>query len=566
MINVKLKKFSQNPISKNRRPYKEVQAMRVNFNYEAASTHTAYLVNQREMGKSLLRLSTGMRILEASDDAAGLFIADQLSLVATGLQEGNRNISTGISALRIAENASGQIFDRLKGIYSRAVRAANDINDPNARAALQREVANLIDAIQKIGTDTEYNGIKLLDGTFQNKYIHYGARMDQVVNVSIADVRAQSLGAYIAQGMGATYVSTTAAASGGDLTTLVTAGALSGALNFKLDAGDYVRINGTTVYQYSGAPELVDAAKLAKNINENANLKAIGIEAKAVNTSVANPYTNPVTVSGTPTTGSATIDLKFYVGDGTKTFTITGFATVNGGSVTTMGLDELVSQINSKASANGVPIVAMNDGGRLKLVTTNGETISIEATVNVATAADAGTINIDYSQLLEGVSTTPVSHNYTAAATSYSAAVKVGRVTIAANETFNLAYSGVSGTGEGLNFDITTGSSATFSNLYTIDLSTNAGAERALMIVSKALQKVDTIRSQIGAVMNNLQSIFDAQKVGYDNTKQAESVIRNTDYAEEMSNFTSLQIKMQSTIAMLAQANALPQMVLQLLR
>ncbi len=69
--------------------------MRVNFNYEASVTHTAYLVNQREMGKPLLRLSTGMRILEASDDAAGLFIADQLSLVATGLQEGNRSISTG---------------------------------------------------------------------------------------------------------------------------------------------------------------------------------------------------------------------------------------------------------------------------------------------------------------------------------------------------------------------------------------------------------------------------------------------------------------------------------------
>jgi flagellin len=182
--------------------------MRVNFNYEASSTHTAYLVNRREIGKSLLRLSTGMRILEASDDAAGLFIADQLSIVATGLQEGNRNISTGISALRIAENAAGQIFDRLRGIYSRAIRAANDINDPNARAALQREVNNLVDAIQKIGTDTEYNGIKLLDGTFQNKYIHYGPRMDQAVNVSIADVRAQSLGAYTVQGQGATYTST----------------------------------------------------------------------------------------------------------------------------------------------------------------------------------------------------------------------------------------------------------------------------------------------------------------------------------------------------------------------
>jgi flagellin len=538
--------------------------MRVNFNYEASSTHTAYLVNQREMGKSLLRLSTGMRILEASDDAAGLFIADQLSLVATGLQEGNRNISTGISALRIAENASGQIFDRLKGIYSRAIRAANDINDPNARAALQREVANLIDAIQKIGTDTEYNGIKLLDGTFQNKYIHYGARMDQVVNVSIADVRAQSLGAHIAQGLGATYTSGTAT-DGGELTLLLgDNGALgvAGADNFRLDNGDYVRINGTTVYQYDSTTgtELVDAAKLAKNINENSNLKAIGIEAKAVNTSVANAYTNPVTASGTPGTDTATINLIFYVGDGTKRFTITGFASVDGSSVNTMGLDELVSKINSEASAKGVPIVAMNDGGRLKLVTTNGETIAIEAAVNVT--GGAPTVDIDYSQLLEGASTV-AGHDAT---NGFSAAVKVGRVTIAANETFNLAYNGVSGSGEGLNFDIDDGDSAIFSNLYTIDLSTNAGAERALMIVSKALQKVDTIRSQIGATMNNLQSIFDAQKVGYDNTKQAENVIRNTDYAEEMSNFTSLQIKMQSTIAMLAQANALPQLVLQLLR
>jgi flagellin len=554
--------------------------MRVNFNYEASVTHTAYLVNQREMGKSLLRLSTGMRILEASDDAAGLFIADQLSVVATGLQEGNRNISTGISALRIAENAAGQIFDRLKGIYARAVRAANDINDPNARAALQREVNNLVDAIQKIGTDTEYNGIKLLDGTFQNKYIHYGPRMDQVVNVSIADVRAQSLGAYIVQGQGATYTSGSVT-TGGTLADLVsTTGALASASTFRLDNGDEVKINGTKVYSLPSSAtssHLVDAATLARNINNNPDLRAIGIEAKAVNTSVANTYYNdPVFASASLTAGtaSATVDLKFYIGDGTISFTINNFATVSASgstvSVTTMSLDQLVSKINSAAAAAGAPIIAINDGGRLKLLTNNGETIAIEAKVDV-TGSFTGSlvININYSQLLEDASTWSVTHGFTGAGTKYSAAVKVGRVTIAANEAFNFTYSGVSdnGTpGEGLNFDIVSGSSAPFSNLYTIDLSTNAGAERAMMIVSKALQKVDTVRSQIGAVMNNLQSIFDAQKVDYDNTKQAESVIRNTDYAEEMSNFTTLQIRMQSTIAMLAQANTLPQMVLQLLR
>jgi flagellin len=563
--------------------------MRVNFNYEGTSTHTAYLTNQREMGKSLLRLSTGMRILEASDDAAGLFITDQLSVVATGLQEGNRNISTGISSLRIAENASGQIFDRLKGIYSRAVRAASDTNDPNARASLQREVNNLIDAIQKIGTDTEYNGIKLLDGTFAGKFIHYGARMNQTVNVSIADVRAQSLGIYTVEGRGSTFTTAGTFTTGGTLGSLVGTGALggTGASNYRLDSGDYVTINGRTVYSLpNGATSshLVDAATLAKNINDNADLKAIGMEAKAVNESVANSYNTSGVVTASASgdnSGTINVNLNFYIGDGSKSFTIIGFASVGlgtGGSatVTVKSLDQLVSDINTQASAYNAPITAMNDGGRLKLVTTNGETIAIEAKVDASGASfDAGTpagsatVSIDYSQLLQGASGTAVSHTVNASnPTRYSAAVKVGKVTIDASDTFKLEYNGVSGTGsnKGLDFDRASGAPPTLTNLYQIDLSTNDGAEKAMRIVSKALQKVDTLRSQIGAVMNNLQSIFDAQKVAYDNTKQAESVIRNTDYAEEMSNFTTLQVKMQSTMAMLAQANTLPQMVLQLLR
>jgi flagellin len=399
--------------------------------------------------------------------------------------------------------------------------------------------------------------------------------MDQVVNVSIADVRAQSLGAYTVQAQGATYTNNTINSSGDGTLTGLLSGSLSGAANFRLDSGDHVTINGKTVY--SGSNRLVDAATLARNINNHPDLKAIGIEAKAVNTSTASAYNNPVTATGAGTaTKTATIDLNFYIGDGTKTFTINNFATVSGTSgpatVTTMSLDELVSKINSAAATAVAPITAINDGGRLKLLTNNGETIAIEARVNVGGTFGDGnslTVNINYSQLLEGAGT--ASQTFTSTGINYTAAVKVGRVAIAANEAFNFTYLGVSDNGDplldqGFNFDIAPGASTPFSNLYSIDLSTNAGAERALMIVSKALQRVETLRSQIGATMNNLQSIFDAQKVAYDNTKQAESVIRNTDYAEEMSNFTTLQIKMQSTIAMLAQANTLPQLVLQLLR
>ncbi len=187
-------------------------ALRINFNAEAAVTHTALLQNERAMNKSLLRISTGNRILSAADDAAGLFIADQLSVVAAALQQGNRNIQTGISALQIAETNVGQIFDKLKTIYTKAQSAANDINDPNARAALQRDISNLVDAIQKLGTDTEYNGIKLLDGTFSDKVIHYGARADQTITVGINSVKANDLGAFMVTGA-CTANSVTAVAS-----------------------------------------------------------------------------------------------------------------------------------------------------------------------------------------------------------------------------------------------------------------------------------------------------------------------------------------------------------------
>ncbi|RUM32305.1 MAG: flagellin, partial [Aquifex sp.] len=114
-------------------------ATRINYNYEAAVTYTSLKQNERLMNKSLLRLSTGLRILSAADDASGLFIADQLSLVSTGLEQGNRNIQFAISALQIAEGGVSQIYDKLKTMYQKAVSAANDINDPNARAALQRD-------------------------------------------------------------------------------------------------------------------------------------------------------------------------------------------------------------------------------------------------------------------------------------------------------------------------------------------------------------------------------------------------------------------------------------------
>ena len=211
------------------------------------------------MNKSLLRLSTDYRILSAADDSAGLFITDMLGTVAKALEQDNRNIQTDISALQIAETNAGQIYAKLQEIYVRAQNAANDINNPNARQALQDEINNFIDAIQKIATDTEYNRIKLLDGTFTSKSIHYGLRKDQTVSISISSLKATDLGAYTAQRDGKTQSVT--AATTNDFSTWI-----SNQSAYYIDSGDYFKVNGIDVL--GTANNMVDVSVIANNINK----------------------------------------------------------------------------------------------------------------------------------------------------------------------------------------------------------------------------------------------------------------------------------------------------------
>ena len=533
-------------------------ALKINFNAEATVTHTALLQNERAMNKSLLRISTGNRILSAADDAAGLFIADQLSVVAAALEQGNRNIQTGISALQIAETNVGQIFDKLKTIYTKAQSAANDINDPNARSALQRDIANLVDAIQKIGTDTEYNGIKLLDGNFSDKVIHYGARADQTITVGINSVKADKLGAFMVTGSYSTTQVTASANAGSTVANGYTAstGAVASGGAFRWDNGDRAVVAGIDVS--TGLSFAVDAKKIADNINSSTNLQNAGISARASNTSKAAAEWTDIQVG----TGQS-LEIRFFVGsDNTADITIS----VGAGQVLT--LSDLVTQINRQASQDNINITAKADNNRLVL-TTQGETIGLEVRVSAAaTTGGTSTISVDMAQFL-GLSSTgqyvTATGGSAGAASATGSAIQVGKLVIMGTDKYNYDFTGITSQGAGIGINPATGDAA-FKNLYSLDVTNNENAEIALDIVKTAIQRVDKIRTQIGSVINNLQAIWDGQKASYDNTKEAENVIRNTDFAAEMSTFITMQIRMQSGIAMLAQANALPQLVLQLLR
>lgn len=539
-------------------------ATKINYNYEAAVTHTSLRQNERLMNKSLLRLSTGLRILSAADDASGLFIADQLSLVSTALDQGNRNIQFAISTLQIAEGSVSQIYDKLKTMYQKAVSAANDINDPNARSALQRDIENLRDAILKIAQDTEYNGIRLLNGSFNNVRIHYGARASQNISVSIASVLPQQLGGYVASDK--SYSVSGAVSLGG------TAGLLANNSQYAVGTGEYLEItlpDGTPVrfndqnqlgYLYgkdiagNDIGYIVDAAKIAETINNNPALQNYGIKAFAKNEVTAS-LTFDNFVKGA---AGDTVRIRFYVGG-----EVVYDKTFDAKDETINDLNAFIADIND---TTGGKLVASKDsnGTTLVLSTPNGETIAVEVQVTDGSGKTEDT-TVDLAALVDVPSGADSQITDAAAPGSTGSAIRVGELHIAGNVSFSVSQSNVTADTPDLIY-FQSPVSASFKSLETLNVTDNLQAQLAQVIIQSAIRQVDTIRSQIGSTIINLQSIYDAQAIAKDNTDNAESVIRNVDFAKEMSQFTKYQIRMQSGIAMLAQANTLSQLVLQLLR
>ena len=147
-----------------------------------------------ELEKAMERLSSGLRINSAGDDAAGLAISSKMEAQVRGLQAAIKNANDGISVTQVAEGAMEEIGNILQRMRELAVQSANDSNSDTDRAYLQGEVAQLSDEISRIASTTQFNGINVLDGSFANKTFQIGANANQSVNLSIADVGAGSLG------------------------------------------------------------------------------------------------------------------------------------------------------------------------------------------------------------------------------------------------------------------------------------------------------------------------------------------------------------------------------------
>ena len=380
----------------------------INTNIASLNAQRNLNASQNSLATSLQRLSSGLRINSAKDDAAGLAIASRFTSQINGLNQAARNANDGISLAQTAEGALGVIGDNLQRIRELAVQSSNATNSNTDRAALQTEVGQLLNEIDRVADQTAFNGVKLIDGSFAGAVFQVGANAGESITVSsIVDANTAALGSVTQN----TSAGLSVAAS--TLTGFATA----------ISAGDFT-INGHDI----------GAVAAAASSSERAG--------------------------------------------------------------------QLVNAINNISAQTGVGAVYNNVTGQI--------TLSSAAAFTIAGAANDATI------------------------TGYA----------------NGAFA----------------TTSTTTGVSSLDVSNYANAQLAIQQVDSALSTVNTARASLGAYQNRFASVVSNLQTASENLSASRSRIQDTDFAAETANLTRAQILQQAGTAMLAQANALPQNVLALLK
>ena len=498
-------------------------------------TNTSSLNAQRNLTKSgeglatsMQRLSSGMRINSAKDDAAGMQIANRMTSQINGLAVAQRNANDGISMAQTAEGAMQSSTDILQRMRELALQSSNGSNSDTDRQALQKEVSALQTELTRIAETTSFGGQKLLDGSFGTKTFQVGSNANETISMSLGDISADQIGARqldlkaleavaggFGQSVGAAAASNTPPGNG-------TTGSID--------------INGL-------APKTIT---LAGNESAKAASELINAEKSATG------------VTATAKTG-VKIDTSTLSADGTFSFNLNGSAI--SANATNSDMSSIAAAINDKSASTGVS-ATIDDAGDLILADSDGDDIKID-TVAINGGVDAGTVTA-YALDADGVAETTgmVLEDDTGAdnaATGTEAATFAGTVTLTSNATFSATASDTTLAG-----DLNTNSSALI-NVDTVDLSTIDGSQEALAIIDSALAQIDNSRADLGAIQNRFSHTINNLANIQENVSASRSRIQDTDFAVETAVMTKNQILQQAGTSILAQANQIPQAAISLI-
>lgn len=473
----------------------------INTNVPSLNAQRNLNTSQGQLTTSLQRLSSGLRINSAKDDAAGLAISERFTTQIRGLNQAVRNANDGISLAQTGEGGLQEIQNNLQRIRELAVQSANATNSPSDRAAIDREVQQRIAEVERIASQTTFNGQRILDGTFGDAQFQVGANVGDTISVSLSTgVRSNQIG-QIAQGTGSA-VTADALAEGGMTIQIGT-------------SGSPVSVRGSAAYATTINGQESDSAFAKAEA-----IKATGIAGLTVSasTEVSAEFTNVVVASGYEFSVNGTV-----IYDGSDDF--------SGGDTLTRAA--FIDRVNLSASETGVRAEA-DGASNVKFVASDGRNITIAQAGATGVAAGA-------------VTTTR------------------GSITLSASEAISIA--GAGGTGAAA-AGFTAGGTIAVDNvtLASVDVKTVENSNDAILRIDSALTSISSLRSDFGAIQNRFESTIANLSTTVENLSASRSRIMDTDFAAETANLTRAQILQQAGVAMLAQANALPQNVLSLLR
>ncbi len=513
----------------------------INTNLGSINSQRHLNTSQASLSTSLERLSSGLRINNARDDAAGMSIAERFTSQIKGVNQAGRNANDGISMTQVAEGSLATTADALQRVRELAVQAANATNTAGDRKTIQDEVNQLLTEIDRTAQTTQFNGMNLMDGSASNMSFQVGANAKQTVSVDNANFRTNAYGSYR---MGAIAAGTkTANTNEGDLLTGTSTqlGGIAGtaytsvssaAATNGIVADATQRISGSSGSTIIAVSTGDSAKTVAANINlqtQKTNVTASAVTQMDMTTLIQGNYSLAIVSNNTVAT-----NISF---------------SVSGATATKDELTTAATSFNAASSSTGVTAKLNDDATGITLTNASGENISLTST--------AASKSFDL-KTQTSVSGTLSSYTVAAGTTGFI----TGQLTLDSSNPFSVDAVGA----QGSSYFTTTSSSAGLQAVNKIDVSSVEGATRSLKQIDAALLNIDAQRGLYGAMQSRFANAVSNLQSASENMSASRSRIQDTDFASETASLTRGQILQQAGTAMLAQANSLPNGVLALLR
>lgn len=583
----------------------------INTNISALAAQSSLRKTGLAQDTAMERLSTGIRINNAKDDAAGLAISTRMTANIRGISAAIRNANDGISLTQTAEGSLSAIGDNLQRIRELAVQSSNSSNNSSDRSALNAEAQQLVAEIDRVANNTTFNGIKLIDGSYTSQSLQVGAGNDSNdrISISISSAKSSALGVSSAKIVGAALTSGAALTDGGITINGVNVGAsvtdgvstveATGSALAKANAinaiagqtgvtaevgpttasltattagGSYaLRINGVSVTGSTSTAAVaeVQTATYTGTVTAAGSVSLLGVAtsglatgATATQVGAAIVANKAAILAGSQAKALGLTDISAAAGVLTLTYTAGGAGVTGAGDVANFAGEAANNGMTLAYTATSTSGVAGSTGGAAGTASEIAAAINaaskdtgVIATVGAAgaytlTAADGRNIKIEVP---------------TAGATGATATTAYGTISLKSTSSAGINLGGSQATMAILGSAAQI-SSASGAGVSSIDLSTANGSQSALTVLDKAIDTVTNSRAAMGAYQNRLTASISNLETTSMNLQASRSRILDTDYAKETTNLAKSQIITQAATAMLAQANQSAQSVLALLK